>query len=482
MVQDPRFSDLGYPNQAWNTMLGLYYDYDELWSGSFLDEKTEDGKDLYPVKLNPFRLPITINNAMLFGDVPEDSSAAVGVQLQYEDSEAAEAATRMLDDIWSNSNGRELQYRAGLSAQKYGGAVLGVMYRPELLADGLTPVEFTYLDVAHFYPAWRHNSNELLDVLVAYRISRLQAEALGVPVDTYDALYTEKWTRKNYEIAINGNILELFGGVRCEGRPVGGVIPYVYIPHPPIEQDGFYGTSMLYGLTGLGKEFNIQTASIGDIVMERAANVPAVTNAREIRMTRVGGRKAILDLGMSQGDRKPEIFYPSGQSSGTLSSADEHVDFLLQFLRNEMYCPPVLMGADANSQRSTSSFAFLALNLINHVREERAAFTSGLIKLNRNALLILAEKKYINTDLARKSRILINWHPVLPRDKLQESTSIIQRVYAGLLSPETAISMLGDVLDIQAELDKIKSTAQQIKTEPKGLGADGELREGDTNV
>ena len=113
-----------------------------------------------------------------------------------------------------------------------------------------------------------------------------------------------------------------------------------------------------------------------------------------------------------------------------------------------------------------------------HIRSERAYFARGFGELNKTALLIAAEKGIggFSKEDAIKARVRSNWYPMLPRDALEEVMSIVSRVQAQMLSPETALEMIGDVIDISGEMGKIeewidKQTENQLKTQPKPGGS-----------
>lgn len=211
--------------------------------------------------------------------------------------------------------------------------------------------------------------------------------------------------------------------------------------------------------------------------------MPAMTNVRNAEVKRISGVKPVLDLGFEQGSRKPIVTYPPNRG-GSASSASEYVYALRDLARSEAYCPPVVFGGEDGSQRSAASLALQAIPLVKHIGEERAAFTTGLSHTCKTMLLIAAEKGIggITADMAKEAKIKIGWNPMMPRDVLEEVTSIVNRVQGGILSPETAISMLGDVIDVKAELGRIKEwkkELQAIEGQPGpafgGTGSSGEL-------
>jgi len=462
----------GYPIIDWNTQEGIYADADYTFDGDWLTETVSDTDyDLkYPLTINPFHLPVGLHVSFLYGEHPDGADGRVTFEVELWDNgekkttgqatDAAERMTAFLNTVWSQNNAHSLQTELGLNAQIYGGAVGGVYYDPQRTLDQDFPLSIQAMDVPSFYPVWSSRSyDELIEVIIAYGITKLQAEDLGIAVDTDVALYMENWKKGKYEITVEDKVVSVYGQ-KASGSPLGNVIPYVYIPHPP--RRGFYGTSLLKDKLGVAREINEQAANTGDIITEEAANIPAMRNARAVEIRRISGTKSIMDLGFQQGDRIPEIMYPPTRSNSA-QNADKHVQTLTDALRMEMYCPSVLFGGGDSSQRSTSSFAFMAIPLIAHIRDERAAFTSGFSRLNKYILNIAAAKGIgkIDEKAASMARVKCNWYPMLPRDTMEEVTSIIARVTAKILSPETAIAMIGDVLDISGELDKIEESERK---------------------
>jgi len=467
-VNDNGF-DRGYPVDQWNAQSVLYAEHLNHFSGDWLDETISDTNynKKYPLQYDPCFLPVMLHSSFLFGEVPDGASALVQPQVEIwkngerssteTDSKSAEKMTNFLRSVWEENGARGKQMQVGIDSQVFGGFVFGSFYDPEReLLDNFIPISILRFDPADFFPVWRaSDTDQLIDVQVAYGITSIQAEDLGVTVEDNIALYREQWTRKRYEITVDDKVVTIYGNPG-EGVPPAGVIPFVYVPHPP--RIGFYGTSLLRRRLPLAKEINDTIVNTGDIIAEEALNIPAIRNVREPKITRLSGTKPVINLGFQQGDRIPDILYPP-QRGTSVSSASEHSTNLTNRLRGEMYCSPVLFGNDDGSQRSAASLALKAIPMIAHIRSERALYAAGMARFNKNILRIAAAKGIgnITPEMARKAKVKSNWFPMMPRDVLEEVMTYISRVQSYTLSPETAIDKIGDVLDIPAELAKIEA-------------------------
>jgi hypothetical protein len=263
-------------------------------------------------------------------------------------------------------------------------------------------------------------------------------------------------------------------GQPATGKPAGSRIPIAYVPHPPRQE--YYGTSLLDEKLALVREINDQLVNTGDIVSQEAANIPALVNVREPKLIHIGGVRTALDLGFQAGDRIPSIFYPNNRSSN-VSEAIDHNHDLRHLVREELFCPRVLFGENDGSQRSAAALTVRAIPLVAHIREERGFYTTGFSDMCKTVLYQAADKGFgnISEREAQEAHIKLNWYPMFPRDALEEVASIISRVQAGTLSVETAISMVGDVLDIKRELSRIESDALRKSESTVKPGTSGEL-------
>jgi len=492
-------SNEGYPYIDWDRQMAYYREFEEHFSGSWLRETVSERSDtlMYPLGYNVFELPTVMHTAFLFGEVPDGALSSVDPTVEVWKNgakattdvamNAADKMTQFLRTIWEENDSRSKLSVAALDSQIYGGCTLGAFYVPERAVDFQIPVALQTVNPKYFNPVWSHNNlDRMLQVIVAYGISKIQARDLGVEIDSDIGLYVEDWTEGKYRISVDNKTVTWYAS-KAEGAPIAHRIPYVYIPHPP--RRGFYGTSLLKNKWEMSKEINARLVDVGDIVSEEATNMPALTNVRNAEVKRISGVKPVIDLGFAQGNREPKVIYPPNRGSSA-QSAGQYVYSLRDIARSEAYCPPVVFGDDDGSQRSAASLALRAIPLVKHIGEERSAFTTAIAKICKTMLFIAADKDMygITTDMAKNAKVRVGWYPMMPRDVLEEVTSVINRVQADILSPETAITMLGGIIDVSAELSRIKTwkkQVQEIEGQPGpafgGTGSSGELASRDSN-
>lgn len=481
-----------YPHQEWNRKRQEYNDYWRHFNGDWLDEKVGDSGQLeYPLKLNPFSLPCLLHAGFLFGEVGDGDSPLTKTVIEPWNRDAKDQkrdeATRMTDTVnrvWTENAGRSLQQEAGIISQVYGGCVFGTAYDLDLQEEGRLPIRIDHVLPDYFYPVPAHNQYwRLLEAIIAYEITGLQAASYGVqiPEDQPKALYQEHWGRDSYEITVNGEYAT-WQEHTLEGKPVGISPPYTYIPH--IRIGSFYGESLLKNKLALAKEINNRFADVGDIVNMNARMLPFLVNAQKVTLRELGGGVVVLDGGRAiPGMDAPSLEYPRSSSQVSKPTIDWALE-LLSKARTEVYTPPVLYGIDEGSQRSSLTLALRALPVMVHIKQERTFFTSGLNQVARNILSIAAAKGVngITQEMLRDIRIYQEWAPIMPRDQDQLVNEMILRLNAGLIDPKTAMEKIGDIRDTDTVLNLVKEwmeytselNSQGMENPFGGAGSGGE--------
>ena len=452
-----------YPVSDWQRQNAKYHEYQEHFAGDWLAETDQSDQEApkYPLRLNPFRMACLLHAAFLFGEVSDSSEPLVNAVIepwgQNSKAQERDLASRMADFVnrtWYENDGRSIQQEAGIISQIMGGCVFGLAADPDIE----TGVRIDHVLPQYFFPVWAPNRYSMLvEAFVSFQINGAQAEALyGVSPSNNFSVYHEHWTRDRYEITVDGSVIN-WAGLLMQGRPVGGFVPYTYIPH--IRVGEFYGESLLYNKLQLAQEVNNVYADVGDIVSENARALPVVRNTQKIQERRLDCGVTYIDIGKGlPGFGDPDIKFPTSVQANapTVSWASE----LLTLARIEVYTPPVVYGLDEGSQRSALTLAFRMIPLIVHIRQERTNWTAGLNQLAQRILRIAAEKNLepgITRESIRRVKIWQDWAPILPRDREQEVNEIIIRVNAGLMSPQTALERLADIRDVKTELNLIKA-------------------------
>ena len=176
--------------------------------------------------------------------------------------------------------------------------------------------------------------------------------------------------------------------IKTEQNPF-GFVPFVYIPHIP--SNGFFGIPLAEwaGASDLAEEYNERLANTGDILKQNSypfgvlKNHPTGKIKQPFRLWK--GGPTIVDLGSGLPDGKtPEMiwFEAADISAGTMT----YLDGLKKELRMSMAIPPVAVGEDEGSQRSSLTLTTRMFPMKSHVLTERWMWTSPMEDLNRMAL------------------------------------------------------------------------------------------------
>lgn len=477
-----------YPNSEWGQQRMYYWEYWRHFDGEFLDEKVGEIPK-YPLKLNIFNMACMLHAGFLFGEVQDGNDPLVQTVVEPwgEGSPKAERdlgkeLSEFVGRVWYENEGRSLQQEGGLISQILGGAVYNVSYDQSLEEDGRLPIRIDLIMPEYFYPVWQPTRYwSLLEAIVAFEVSQIQAkEIYNVEVGLDSPLYQEIWSRDTFEITVDGKVVT-WGDVKQKGKPIGGMVPYTYIPH--IRAGEFYGISLLKGKQQLSEEVNARFADLGDIIGDSARNtIPAVSNSMQPAVLRLGYGVTLMDLGNTMpGQDAPKIHYPASVQANSAST--QYASDLLSVARVEAYTPPICYGLDEGSQRSALTLALRMIPLVVHIRQERTLWTTGLSQIARQILTIAAEKGLISIGLKeiRKYRIWQEWAPILPRGREQLVNEMIVRLNAGLISPDAALTRLADTHDMKSEMNLIrewleyKATIGHLGGSPfSGTGSMGE--------
>lgn len=471
------------PTAAWATQAVLYSEYWRHFKGDWLAAK-QNGESLYPLALNVYRLPVMLHAAFLFGEQADNDAPLVDIVITAEgrgnsrrSSDEGRRMSEFVRQVWQENYGRSIMTEAGIISQVLGGCVFGLAYDHTRLAENQLPIRIDNVLPDFFFPVWNPiRYYELLSAFIRFQIDPLQAKALyGITTQqNRQCSYEERWERDEFSITLDGKVIT-YNGSPLSGAPLGGFVPYTYIPHPP-RVGQFYGESLLKDKMGLAIEINDRMTDLGDSVAEAARDLGVISNATSPTVRRISGVKNLLDLGQTRpgSDDSPNYWAPSGANHLTESSVT-YVSNLLNLARLEAYTPPALFGMDEGSQRSAVSLAFRMIPLTAHIQQERSYWAVGLEQLARRMLRLAAIKgiEGITQSMVDRADIHCVWQPILPRDAEAELNRILLQVKANLMSPQTAMEQLGNVTDIETELVLIKGFLeefQQLQAQERNSG------------
>jgi len=475
-----------YPNATWALKQAEYDVWWDHFNGEWLQETVGDSNQLkYPLKLNPFNMPCLLHAGFLFGEVGDGDPVLVKTVIEPwnrsssdQKREEATIMTDLVNRVWEENSGRSIQQESGVVSQILGGCVFGTAWDPDMQEDGRLGIRIDHVLPDYFYPVPAANQYfRLLEAIICYNITGIQARAYGVEVPEHEqeAIYQEHWKRDEYEITVNGGIIS-WNEQRMQGLPVGISPPYIYIPH--IRVGEFYGKSLLEDMLEMAEEINLRFADVGDIVSLNARQLPWLSNANKVSIRDLGQGIKVIDVGHEvPGLGEPKVVYPTGGSNVNPATVNWALELLYK-ARTEVYTPPVLYGVDEGSQRSSLTLALRALPLMVHIKQERTWYTDGMNQVARQILAIAAEKGVggVTQDMLKDIRIYQEWAPIMPRDHDQLVNEMILRLNAGLIDPKTAMEKLGDIRDTDTTMNLVKEWMEktaQLKMAGNPFGGAG---------
>lgn len=477
-----------FPMYLWNAQAQRYHEYWSWFTGDKLNEiraRTAQGDPIlkFPLGVNPVRNFARKHASVLLGEEtfetprplvrsrisalpPLDGSAPEDL-----DKRLARIAGNIVNEVWIQSGGRGLQTENATLSQFLGGCVFQVSWQPQR-TDLRIPILIKSVMPDFFLPIWKNDDPwNLLEAYVVYRLPGIVAkEQFGVNTDANKVLYVEHWTRRAYSIYIDGQPITMQVGksrLALDNVPHPfGFVPFVYIPH--LREGHFYGSSHVDDLAGLVKEFNARYADIGDSIRNSVHRKRYMRNVNgETKTRHIGEGVYATDLGKDTPTSKnpPDVFT---EDPPTLANGlTEFPDKLWSQLMREGHVSDIAFGEDEGSQRSALTLAFRMWPTTSHSQMERSYWTDGLNLVARMVIRMVLTKikriplaKDLAADTLARVSISQEWLPQIPRDREQQINEIILRFQAGLLSPQRAIEMLGDVDYVDEELELIKQWLQ----------------------
>lgn len=459
-------------------------------------EKAVDGQEArrkYRLGVNDISLACNMHAQLLFGEVRDNGEPLVQQKVAARRGQTVadgviERAQDYLDELWMESHARKIQFLAGLSSQITGGVYWRVRYTlgGENPFD-LFPFKFEFIHSDYVFPVFTPGSTTFSEIFVRYMVPREAARSeWGKWSNDWPELveYREHWTAArggiegtlSITVGVEGKRLE----IKAEKNPF-GFLPFVYVPH--VASNGFFGVPLAEWAGGvdLAHEYNARLANIGDILHQNSypfgvlKNHPTGKLKLPFRLWK--GGPAVVDLGPGMPDGKaPEMdwYSPSDVTSGAMN----YIDSLKKELRMAMAIPPVAVGEDEGSQRSSLTLITRMFPVKSHILTERWIWTPAFEMLNRMALQMAILKKVGNLDGLDVSRISVvpTWAPMLPRDRTELVNELVQRAGVGHIHPMDALEKYEDIPT--GEVEEAFKRIQEFETWKAELNKPPETPEG----
>lgn len=477
-----------------------YEELESWYSGVVLQEQLidqETGKmvDRYPIQINPLRGTCLKHAAVLFGltidsmhlgglpfslvhDKPKknkkkskkagkDTESTPDTKKKSSEVDGrAEEVIQILESVFENNNAGSMLIGNAITSQYLGGSVLAARWRPDLDKIEITspgPDEFFGIpDGTNYF--------RLKEAWIVREITYSEAKTYRPEIAETESkyYYTEQWTEKEYEIAVNGIT------VTVDGKPYKGVnpfnvVPMVYIPH--IRDKGFLGKSLITNaVKGLIKEMNLRFADIGDAISDDAhGHLVARNIAGTMKVGSLADGRKFIDLGSSTGmtaNESPDMF-----AIKTTSASEPMLKFSAELdalYRREVDHPAVADGEDQGSQRSSLTLNTRMWPLVSHVELERSFWAVGIKSFLSILLTILMEKGKGITETDMDIKFAVKWPPMLPRDREVLVNEISIRSANELGSKKHLMGLFDDIEnpeDMWEEIMKEKEEVSQMALE-----------------
>lgn len=478
----------------WNLQTSRYFDYWRWFGGDMLREtRTGSTKEAillkYPLEINPIRDFSRKHAAILLGEESFDSSEPLvrtrvtprpdllspeldvdgrDSSIEKKDRRLAQIAQDAINMVWSDSKGRSLQQENATLSQYLGGSVFEVKWNDKL-TDRPIPIEIKNVMPDFFLPVFQADDYwNLLEAFVVYRISgNVARELYGITSinDTGWITYCEHWTRDEYSVWVDGKSITgkpRDDGTYAEPKNPFGFVPFVYIPH--LREGNFYGSSMVEDLRGLAREFNARMADTGDAVRNSVHRRRYATDLRANPVPKqLDPNTWATYLGVTDPNSKASPKVWAEEPPVLPDSMANWPDKVWTQMLRAGSMSPMNYGEDEGSQRSALTLAFRMWPSTAHARAERVFWTDGLNQIARYILKILAVKRKfvdhivsIPDDFAQRLQFSQDYLPMIPRDREQMVNEVVIRFQSGLLTPERALTMLGDTPYVMEEVKKIE--------------------------
>lgn len=472
-----------FPMSLWTAQANRYRNYWGWYRGDVLAEPkgtTDKGEVVYkyPLRINPIRNFSRKHAALLFGEVPDTPNPLVkhlitAKSVLYTGSNVPDDVKQVglfhqhyLNELWSASHGRSVQFENGLLSQFLGGSIFEIQYRP-WVEDTLFPIFVKGVVPDFFLPIW--SADDPYNLLEAYEIYRAPAAAVhrefNISAEGQTALVMKHWTRDRYSILIDGKPLEVkYGGERYryqdQENPF-GIVPFVYIPR--WREGNFYGSSMVEDVSGLVLEYNARFADLGDAVRKTVHRKYVGKNIMQNpKQQQFDNGEYFTNIGTAPPGSNHEPDLSPIDAPSYNEGFNDLKDDLWGQLNRDASLGPIAFGEDEGSQRSALTLAFRMWPSTTVAKMQRTFWTDGLNQVAHHMIVmgsvlgLSAGGSRIDRSVLREFDLSLDWLPMIPRDREAQVNEIILRLQAGAISLEKALEDFGDVPDIPKEVERIE--------------------------
>jgi len=490
-----------FPLEQWHEQSARYEDYWSWFTGVRLASdtgRTRDGKTVskFPLQINTVRNFSRKHNALLWGEIPDTPQPVVrtvvrpkkrisGSEIPETEKKSARSYENICNEVWEQSNGNAIMLENGLMSQFLGGCYFQLKYVKPYRPDLRIPIVVNKIVPDFVLPIWSNDNDFVLnEAWIVYRISKASAERdYGIHVEGNWAVYVEHWTREQYTIYIDNKPL-----VATHPLPFGGSVtvsydhtenPFKFVPIfyvPRFREGSFYGSSLVPDIAALSLEYNGRLADLGTIVKRTADRKWFGRNiSGNIAVKQLDTGTWYSDLGMQNPsiNNPPEVWAENPANlSDTFVNNNEN---LWEQLMIEGSLTKVAFGYVDGTQRSGETLKALMWPSAAAAKNQRVNWSAGKNQIDKH-ILAMCFIKQIKIDgieipqyVWRDFDVRQDWLPILPKDREQTVNEVVSLTGVNRISLEQSILKLGDVEDVQEEIDRIEEEQEKAQENQMAL-------------
>ena len=426
----------------WGEQSTKYWRWWEWYDSVMLDAASPSNKSKkrYPLQINPIKWICNKHARGLFGEAPDDTSTLVQFAFRNEDGETDDLslkAARIVDRIWGESHGSDIQIDNATISQVVGGSVYRVSKQPwnKTLSTGF---RINKVVPDYFLPVWSNDDPWTFpEVYVMQYITgdearqRYQVDPHSMPW----VLYIEHWTLESYEITVADQVPQMEG---MSGDNPYGLVPFVYIPHLT-RAGGLYGQSHVPGLISMVEELNYRMADRGDGVRNTMFNRLFGRNIPKTGITptvigdskNTDNKEMILNIGneVAGMSGKPEVFHVESSASKGAQISREYTKDLMDMIYSDSDTPSIMFGPSVEGSQPSGDARDLEFwPYLQHQRNERAQTQIGFNMINKMLLsMMLTDGVGGVTEDMLKLEPRVQWGYPMPKRRDMKVQEIVSR-------------------------------------------------------
>lgn len=370
-----------------------------------------------------------------------------------------------LEAVWEANDKMMFSYKMALMGCVTGDCFIRLSYDPDFYADGAGEIKLDVLDSRTVQPFWDSmQRDKMVGARIQYPVYELMDDG-----SRRTAIYREVHTDANIVYFLDEELQ------RVVPNPLGELL-IIHIKNEPVAWERF-GTSDLYPLILIQKEFNERVSDFSEILAYHAAPVTVIKGAR-IQQMEKGARKI-------WGGLPKDSTVENLNLDADLSSSLEFLKLLKTQIHETGSVPEeVLSNLEAISNTSGAALHLQYQPVVDRTQRKQTCYGTGLMTINRLIMRFYEATKVLEfpKDIppALKYKTTIQWGDPLPHDRSIDLADISTEIGLGIESKRGALVRLGDE-NPDSKLEEIKQEMMEqaeMDFMTAGLGGFGDPHAG----